>query len=85
MFRPFFADIISGYNLLYNMPNMSFNFPILFSQMYRVTDVAVFIPLGLNGRVYMRYGCVVKNVRVGIVMGPLFVYEFIVSLVYKYI
>jgi hypothetical protein len=24
MFRPFYADIIRGYILLYNMPNMSF-------------------------------------------------------------
>jgi hypothetical protein len=25
MLRPFFADIIRGYSLLYNTPNMSFN------------------------------------------------------------
>jgi hypothetical protein len=48
---------------------------------YHVTDVAVFILLGLDGRVYMCYGCVVKDVHVVIVMGPLFVYEFIMSLV----
>jgi hypothetical protein len=48
---------------------------------YRVPDVAVFIAMGLDGRVYMCYGCVLKDVHVVIVMGPLFVYEFIMSFV----